>query len=265
MRYPNLLILAAMPLPCAALLAQTELDTLLAQLPNGPLESTLSKLEKQPLDPRTITALQNAFESRHNKRDKQLIASALLRFGNSSARYFDYLARYAGVAIEDQMPLFEKFDDQGKSVRGQLSAEFENWCALNHKDPNEMAALQFTVYPADVKILAEVDDPRALDLFRKGLDSPNPGVVAYSVEGLGRLHDMSALPLIEQAFQRLPSGDRMAVPMELPWYDRPEAYQLMQRLNPNPATLSFDIQQVERMRLAEAQAAQARAGKAKLR
>jgi HEAT repeat protein len=128
-----------------------------------------------------------------------------------------------------------------------------------------MAALQFTVYPVDVKILAEVDDPRALDLFRKGLDSPNPGVVAYSVEGLGRLHDMSALPLIEQVFQRLPSGDRMAVPMELPWYDRPEAYQLMQRLNPNPATLNFDIQQVERMRLAEAQAAQARAAKAKLR
>jgi hypothetical protein len=118
MRSPNLLILAAMPLPCAALLAQTELDTLLAQLPNGPLESTLSKLENQPLDLRSITALQDAVESRHNKRDKQLIASTLLKFGNSSARYFDYLARYTGVAIEDQMPLFEKFDDQGKSVRG---------------------------------------------------------------------------------------------------------------------------------------------------
>jgi hypothetical protein len=57
-------------------------------------------------------------------------------------------------------------------------------------------SLQFGTYPQDLEALASAQDPRAREIFRKGLDSPQPLVVVLSVEGLGRLQDAAAIPLI---------------------------------------------------------------------
>jgi len=218
-------------------LAQDELGSLLARLSERPLNrAVLWQIEARPPDPKTIPALRAAFEKREIKQEKQWIAIALLRLGEKSDTYFDFLAGYVREAVEDRAPLCEKFDQQGHPVRAQFSAEFENWCALNHNDPNEVAGKQFGTYPRDILALAEAEDQRASDLFLRGLESPYPGVVAYSIQGLGRLRVLSAIPLISEALNRIPPSERGGVAAQLPWYFGGEAEPLFDRLVPS-ATL----------------------------
>jgi len=243
--------------------AQTELEGLFARLSERPLDRrVIWKLEGHPADARIIPALREAFEKREAQEEKQWIAVALLRLGERSDRYYQFLAGFATEAIDDRTPLFVKYDSQGMPIRGQFSAEFENWCAINHKDPRAVAAKQLYGYLQDVLFLAEAEDARADGLFRRGLDSPNPGVVGYSVQGLGRLNDVSAIPLIAKTVEHLPAHDLGTLLMNLPWYTRPEAYQLMERLDPDPKARKFRMDEVERTRLFERQAIQARTGRA---
>jgi hypothetical protein len=235
-------------------LGQSELDALLPRLAEPVLdERVLSELESQPTNNRIIAALQTAFENRGARRERQWIAVTLLRLGQRSDQYFNFLASYARQAIEDRAPFYLKFDSEGRAVRGQFSAEFENWCVQNHKDAKEVAAAQMSVYLEDVMLLARAEDPRAIDLLRRGLDSPNPLIVAYSVQGLGRLQDIAAISLIAKACDRLRASDCGVVAMQLPWYARPEAYQLMERLVPNRSLRNHQIEDVEQTRLLELQ------------
>jgi hypothetical protein len=202
LRIATSLALVAICLPNCK--AQDGLSELLARLASGPSDrSILYALERQPPDPRTMPALKSAFERGKTTEEKQWIAATLLRLGENSSVYFDYLAGLAKEAIEDRTPFFGKYDNTGHSIRGEFDPGFLNWCAQNGKDPKAVAGVQISVYLNDVAILAYAQDPRAVELLRLGLESTNVLVVAYSVEGLGRLHDLAALPLIAKAFDRL--------------------------------------------------------------
>jgi len=242
-------------------LGQDTLSELLSRLASEQFdESVLQAIEGHPPDPRITPALEAAFGRRVAKSEKQEIAVTLLRLGDKSAEYFDFLAKYAREAVEDRTPCFIYVDANGRAVKGRFSPAFENWCALNGKDPKSVAAVQIGVYPRDVLFLARSQDPRAADLLRKGLDSPNPTVVAFSVEGLGRLQDAAAIPLIAKAYENLPEDGRVAVAMELPWYSSPEAYRLMERLVPDPKYRDFLAAEVQRLRLAESKRVLSRTG-----
>ena len=68
------------------------------------------------------------------------------------------------------------------------------------------------------EILAEAQDPTATELFRHGLQSTNAPVLAYSIPGLGRLRDSTAIPLIQKACDHIQAGDKLALAMQLPWF-----------------------------------------------
>jgi hypothetical protein len=151
------------------------------------------------------------------------------------------------------------FNSDGHEVRGRFSAEFENWCALNHKEPRSTAAEQLVTFMDDILMLAQTNDWRADTLFRKGLESPNPMVVAASVQGLARLQDFRALPLIADACSRFPKGALRAIAGQLPWYARMDAYRLMEKIEPDPKAREAQIAQVERSRDVEKQRIASRA------
>jgi len=136
-----------------------------------------------------------------------------------------------------------------------------NWCAQNSKDPREVARIQFSVYLNDVRILAYAEDPRAVDLLRQGLESPNELVIAYSVEGLGRLHDVTALPLIAKVFDRVKTGSWTAIAKQLCWFRLPEAERLVERFIPDPGMREFSKRQIEMLQLSEANRLTRRMGK----
>jgi hypothetical protein len=214
-------------------------------------EPVLYAIEGNRSDPRIVPALEAAFGRRSAKREKQEVAMTLLRLGDKSAEYFDFLAQYAREAVEDRSPSFIYFDANGRSVRGRFSTAFETWCALNGKEPKSVAAVQIEVYPQDVQFLARSEDQRGAELLRKGLNSPHPYVVAFCVEGLGRLQDVAAIPFIAKECERLEQDARIAVAMALPWYSSPEAYQLMERLVPDRKYRDFLANGVQRLRLIE--------------
>lgn len=213
------------------------LEMLLAKLANGQLsEPDLWALESQPQTEKTVPALIAAFHARVDKAEKQWIAGSLIRLGDRSDTYFNYLAGYAKVAVEDRAPDFVKYDSQGRGIRGEFSPEFQDWCTRNGKDPRALAKLQIQVYPQDVLILAATQDERARELFREGLGSPNPLVLAFCVQGLGRLHDEVALALIGQAISRVPAGDRQFVSCQLPWFGVSAADRLFAQVTPDEHT-----------------------------
>jgi hypothetical protein len=229
--------------------AQDRLGNLLTQLVSGPFDqSILYKIQAEPDDPRTLPALKGAFERSTVKREKELIAWTAMRLGDTSPEYYSYLSGMAKLAIEDRSPLFAKYDSNGSFVRGEFSAVFLNWCAANGKDPRTVAALQVGEYPDDVLALARAQDSRSRELLRQGLESPNPLIVAYSVQGLGRLQDVEALPLIAKAVDRIRESERFVISMNLPWYSRAEAFELMARIIPAQEvreTLTKDVQEIQ--------------------
>jgi hypothetical protein len=242
--------------------ATDDLSALIVRLANGESsQSILFKLEAQPPDPRTIPALKSAFEHRTTREEKQWIAATLIRLGESSPIYFDYLANIATEAVDDRAPFFLKYDNAGNPVRGEFDIGFLNWCAQNGKDPRAIGKIQFGSYISDVRILAYAQDPRGAQLLMRGLESPNPLVVGYSVEGLGRLHDAEAFPLIEKSLERGRSGDIVAIAQQLCWFRTPDAEKLFEQFVPDSHMRDFARRQVQMLQLSEENRALQRAGK----
>ena len=81
--------------------------------------------------------------------------------------------------------------------------------------------------------------------------SPYPLVVGYAVQGLGRLGDTSAIPLIAKAAQAFPASDRSVIAMNLPWFTTSDAFGLMQQLVPDPSARHTMVQMVQGVQDAE--------------
>jgi len=227
------------------------IESLLAKLGQGPLNrSDLYGIEGQPSDSRTVPALKRAFEARTDKEEKQWISLTLIRLGEKSDEYFQYLAGFARTAVEDKTPIFIKYDPAGRSIRGEFAPEFLDWCHQNGRDPRSVASLQWSEYAEDVHILAQAEDPRSIETFRAGLLSSNALVVGMAVQGLGRLNDSASLSQIAQAAERLPEG-KFVVAAELPWFSRGEADQLMQQIEPDRNLRDFHRRMVTNTRKAE--------------
>jgi hypothetical protein len=241
--------------------AQDSAALLPAYLKDRPIdEGILLEIERHPVSRETLPALETAFRQGGSKHDLQLIAATIIRLGDKSERYYDYLAKCAHEAIEDRTPFFVSYDNKGHAIRGKLDPGFENWCALNGKDPMAVAAAQLGEQPGDVLTLARVNDIRSRDLLRSGLESPNPSIVAYSVQGLGRIQDWDAFPLIETASRRLNPGEHLTLAMQLPWFTAPQADRLMRELLPDSNARDLFTRQVRGLQFAESEAAQRRSG-----
>jgi hypothetical protein len=83
------------------------------------------------------------------------------------------------------------------------------------------------------------------------------------VEGLGRLHDVAALPLIGKALERLKPGDRTAIAQELCWFRTPAAERLFERFVPDSRMRDFSRRQIEMLQVLEANRVARRTGKAR--
>jgi hypothetical protein len=200
------------------------------------------------------------FASDNNKREKQWIASTLLRLGDSSPVYSDFLIDSAKDAIQDRTPLAFDYDQNGETIKGRFSDRFEACCKANGKDPRSVAALQFGTYPEDVLLLARAQDSKANASLRRALESANPLVVAYAVQGLGRLGDPSAIPLIAKVSEAFPVSARAVIAMNLPWFSSSDAFRLMEHLAPDPNARQYIVRLVQQTQEAEQENALRRLG-----
>jgi hypothetical protein len=227
MKYFSLILI----LFAAATFAQENLDTLLSELARNPLTTgeggdVLHRLERQPSNPRIIPALETAFDKATDKKTKQEVARTLVHIGGPD-RYYEYLAGFARAAVASDMPAPSNI---GKDGNGAITTDpgFEAWAKDHGMDIK--TALQAAMYdlPEDVSFLAKARDKRANAIFRDGLNSRSPGVVTYSAEGLAYLQDLSAIPLVVAACERLHPSEVM-VAQQLAKFQNPEADRAMER------------------------------------
>ena len=215
---------------------ETDVRTLLAELSRDPGNATvLYKLEGQPTNQQILEALTATFDRAPDKRRKQEVAKTLIIIGDKSDRYFEYLAGFARAAMAFDGPDPFYYDQAGHALRGMMNPELESWALARGLDPRATMAKAVYEFPEDVDILARARDERANSLFRQGLNSRLPLVVAYSAEGLALLRDTSALPMIIAACDRLKGSARTGVAWQLAKFGQnPEAEQALRRYVPNP-------------------------------
>jgi hypothetical protein len=93
----RLVLVLSIPISIVAQVGEVSgLQSALSRLSEGTVDkSVLYAVEGLRPDQRIIPALKAAFAEKPAKEEKQLIAASLLRLGEGSGLYFDYLAGYA--------------------------------------------------------------------------------------------------------------------------------------------------------------------------
>lgn len=215
----------------------------------GPIDANFYvDVLSRPSDPAMLSALRAAFTSKASVPEREIVAAILLRLGDRSDIYFNYLAGPAKVAVEDRTPQARRNDAKIDDPI-EYTPEFTKWCEENHKDPKEILDLQYHVYPRVLQQLALAQDARSREIFRKGVESPLLFVLLASVEGLGRLHDTAALPSIIRAVSRDRENLALPVAMQLPWFRDPEAERWIDLLVPDPVLKKIPDMERERVEI----------------
>ena len=100
----------------------------------------------------------------------------------------------------------------------------------------------------DVEGLGRLHDFRAIPILREALDSKWPTTVMMAVSGLAQLNDSVSLPLIVRACRRFPPKEAQLIASALSGYDDPAVEPLFDALIAD-APLRDEVKQRWRERL----------------
>ncbi len=80
-------------------------------------------------DPAVVPDLERAFEIEAYNPTREFIAAALVSLGDKQSRYFDYVARYAGIAVASDLPFPVQLGTDRSSSPGlpPITAAFTSW------------------------------------------------------------------------------------------------------------------------------------------
>jgi hypothetical protein len=154
---------------------------------------------------------------------KQALASALVRLGNTDAQYWDFLVDRARVAAESAAPFPIAFDNEGKLIPRQLTADFIAWARSQNLSPEQASHDQVYALPVDLTFLAMTGDRRGLPLLRRALGSRNYLIQAVAAKGLARLQDTGSIPAIVEACRRAPARVAELIARALVFFNDPGA------------------------------------------
>jgi len=178
-------------------------------------------------------ALRSAFLNAHDKSDKQAIASTLVEIGQADDEIFNYLSKFAKMAIGHQAPIFIKYDSAGHAVRKEYNQEFEIWCKLNNVDVQQELKLQMLDLPNDVRLFARTLDPRTIPLLKEGILSSNPWIAETCAESLGLQGRNEISGSLIAAIERTPGDSKEVLASALPLFSNPESVRAFERFTPD--------------------------------
>ena len=186
-------------------------------------------------DVTALPVLRDAFDAESDKGRRQKIASILVRFGEPDEKFYLYLEHFAILAVESEIPSFMKYDEHGKSVRGEMAEEFLEWCRLNNRDPGEVLGELMHELPSGLLHLTMAATPRAAPLLLRGLRSRNELVVLISARGLAILGDTAAIdPIIEECERRPAAVAKSLAFQALLFFDEPRAQAAVEKYMDDP-------------------------------
>jgi len=178
-----------------------------------------------------IPILENKFVHTQDPVDKAKIAGVLVRLGDKNDTYWDFLAGVVTVAVDSDAPDVADSDAQGKSLPG-LSPKFIAWAKAHNIPPAEAASNATYVLPAEVMMLGDTRDRRAIPLLRRALHSPNYLIVSAAADGLAEIGDEASVPLIISACKDAPVDARGAIAESLVYFDDAQAQKIVDKFVP---------------------------------
>lgn len=135
-------------------------------------------------DRSAVGLLRQRYQTANSYREKQRLAAALLGKVSDDRAIWSELHEQAALAV--RFP----------TVDGEYSAEFEEYCRARSEDPVQ---LWDRAYNALERAGA---DPRSRPLLYEALKTSDRNLVYAAIWGLATQRDDTALPAIEEAFQR---------------------------------------------------------------
>jgi hypothetical protein len=184
-----------------------------------------------------IPVLEAQFEPTKDALLKAHVAAVLVRLGDKQDTYWNFLVTSATEVI-DNGPPFPFYDPQTQSMTKVVTPAFTAWAQKHNLSTSQ--AWEEVVYnePGFVAELGRADDPRAIPLLRRALQSSNFLVQTMGAAGLAQLQDKQSIGLIIEACQKGIAGRAIAM-FALIFFDDPDAQRAVDKYVPKDAADSF--------------------------
>lgn len=182
-------------------------------------------------DPEAVAIDKQVFALSTDPELKERIGSILISIGVKDQAYFDYLAKAAKQALDNDVPWPSLYDERGRINHKADHPAFVAWCKKHGLDPKDernaplrtanpefldwciahdvrpMNARHDSYYeiPLPWYFVAAAHDPRFYDLLMQGLHSHNLMIAGWAAEGLVRLQDPKALDELIAVGRRMPA------------------------------------------------------------
>lgn len=166
-----------------------------------------------------VPLLETQFERSKDPNTKRKIANALVRLGEKSGPYWNYLADQARQALRDVPPTPFDYDADGKAAPAELSRRFTEWASQHHMSPPQAWNYMMVQVMGAVVNVGSSDDDRGVPILREALTSNNDLVKAEAARGLAELHNAGSIPAIIHACQNAPKEAAAAIAEPLVYFD----------------------------------------------
>ncbi len=186
-------------------------------------------------DPRAIPGLRTAFDREAKPLNREFIAAALVRLGDTDSRYFNYLTQAALDALNEEIPYRSAPASDAEADDLEHHVEIQAW-AQTHSVPVTHAIWQATIeIPGAIKALGLTEDRRSTPIFLRALKSSNVLVVRQAAFALARMRQKSTIGPIVAACQLQSIEDRSWTAKSLLYFRSEKAQKAARKLINNPA------------------------------
>ncbi len=185
-----------------------------------------------------IPALEKQFPLQKDQDTKAIIASALVRLGDSNDMYWHYLVNLAIPVIALNIPDPFMYDAQGK-VTGGTPPELVAWAKRHNMTLSQAAGQAFVGVYEGLGNLAITGDPRGVPLLRRALQSHNYIEVTLAAKGLAQAQDYDSIPLIIEACKHAPRDPAIVIAESLVYFDDDEAQRAFDEFVPPDAAKAY--------------------------
>jgi hypothetical protein len=177
-----------------------------------------------------VPDIERLFLKRSDVEEQLVIASTLVRLGDTSPTFWNFLLIHATEALDSNPPLPFAANP---TAEHPYSPEFLAWARARNLTPQSAYEQATFILPYNFSLFAQTGDPRALPLLRRALHSGNFLFNSVATSGLGKLNDVDSIPFILDYCANPQPMNLCMLATNLIYYDDPRAEQGLKKYLPD--------------------------------
>jgi hypothetical protein len=170
-----------------------------------------------------VPALETQFQQNKDPYLKSRIADALVWLGDNPQVYWSFMLDNAREVLLDVPPTSFEYDTAGAVLPGRTSKKLDVWATKHNMSAQDAYMVSTLQVPSTILALARHHDVSAIPVLEEALRSQNDLVKAAAAKGLAELHDTKIIPQIITACQNSPREAASVIAESLVYFDDPEA------------------------------------------